>query len=106
MGTVVLLIRVRRIRNALLLTTLLVTALLAAAPALAGERTVVLSIPTMDCDTCPLTIRVALLKVAGVSRARVSYKEREARVTYDEAQTSVDALRAATRDVGYPALVK
>lgn len=102
----VLLTRLRTVPNALLVNALMVSALLAAAQAPAGERTVVLSIPTMDCDTCPLTIRVALLKVGGVSRARVSYKEREARVTYDDSRASVDTLRAAARDVGYPALVK
>jgi periplasmic mercuric ion binding protein len=85
---------------------LLIAALLAPSALLASERTVVLNIPTMDCDTCPVTIRIALLKVDGVSVARVSYKQREARVSYDDSRTSVDALRAATRDVGYPALVK
>lgn len=73
---------------------------------IAAERTVVLSIPTMDCATCPVTIRIALLKTQGVSAAKVSYKHREARVTFDDALTTVDALRAATRDVGYPAILK
>jgi periplasmic mercuric ion binding protein len=73
--------------------------------AVAAERRVVLSIPTMDCATCPITIRLALLKVSGVSSAVVSYRQREARVTFDDALTDITALRAATRDVGYPALV-
>ncbi len=90
----------------LLRLSLLIAAFLTPLPLFASERTVVLNIPTMDCDTCPVTIRVALLKVDGVSIARVSYRQREARVTYDDTRTSVDALRAATRDVGYPALVK
>lgn len=37
----------------------------------AAEQTVVLDIPTMDCATCPIIIRTALMKVAGVSGARV-----------------------------------
>jgi mercuric ion binding protein len=48
----------------------------------------------------------ALLKIAGVKAAKVSYRERLARVTFDDALTDVDALRAATRDVGYPAILK
>jgi len=64
--------------------------------------TVVLTIPTMDCATCPITIRLALLHIKGVSKAKVSYDKREARVTYDDTQTTLDALKKATSDVGYP----
>ena len=64
--------------------------------------TVVLAIPTMDCATCPITIRLALLHIKGVSKAKVSYEKREARVTYDDAQTTLGALTKATADVGYP----
>jgi mercuric ion binding protein len=86
--------------------TCIAVLLLAPLAAVAAERSVVLRIPTMDCATCPITIRLALLKVKGVSGAVVKYKQREARVTYDDQQTSVEALRAATRYVGYPALVE
>ena len=71
----------------------------------AANRTVVLTIPTMDCATCPITIRIALLRVAGVSRAKVSYDRREARVTYDDSKTDVAALTKATKDVGYPSFL-
>lgn len=64
--------------------------------------TVVLTIPTMDCATCPITIRLALLHIKGVSKVKVSYDRREARVTYDDAQTTLGALTQATTDVGYP----
>jgi mercuric ion binding protein len=70
-----------------------------------ANRTVVLTIPTMDCATCPITIRIALLRVAGVSRAKVSYDRREARVTYDDSKTDVAALTEATKDVGYPSFL-
>jgi periplasmic mercuric ion binding protein len=71
----------------------------------AAEQTVVLNIPTMDCATCPLTIKTALLKVKGVSRADVSYERREARVTFDDAVATIAALKKATSDAGYPALL-
>jgi mercuric ion binding protein len=64
--------------------------------------TVILTIPTMDCATCPITIRLALLHVKGVAKAHVSYEKREARVTYDDSQTTLEALTQATADVGYP----
>lgn len=73
--------------------------------ATAAERTVVLNIPTMDCATCPLTIKTALLKVKGVTRADVSYERREARVTFDDAVATLAALKQATSDAGYPALL-
>ena len=76
--------------------------LVAAGPALAAPQQVTLSVPTMDCDTCPITIRVALLKVPGVSKAVVSYARRNAKVTFDDAKTSVAALTKATEAAGYP----
>jgi mercuric ion binding protein len=74
--------------------------------ALAKTQKVALNIPTMDCATCPLTIKAALVKVAGVSSAKVSYEKREAVVVFDDAKTNVDALKKATADAGYPAMVK
>lgn len=71
----------------------------------AAEQTIVLNIPTMDCATCPLTIKMALLKVKGVSDAEVSYERREARVTFDDSIATIAALKKATSDAGYPALL-
>ena len=73
--------------------------------AAAANRTVLLTIPTMDCATCPITIRMALMRVVGVSKAKVSYDRREARVTFDDSKTDVAALTAATQDVGYPSFL-
>ncbi len=82
---------------------LLVAALVVvAAPAFAASRQVTLTVPTMDCATCPVTIKVALMKVPGVSKAVVSYKHRTALVTFDDAKTDVAALTKATDGVGYP----
>lgn len=85
------------------LRTITATLLLACACAAnAAPRKVVLTIPTMDCDTCPITIRIALMKVPGVKSAIVSYKKRTAVVTFDDAATTVAALTRATEDAGYP----
>jgi periplasmic mercuric ion binding protein len=81
---------------------LLLCAALAGAPAFAATRQVTLTVPTMDCATCPVTIRVALMKVPGVTRANVSYAHRNARVTFDDAKTDVAALTKATESAGYP----
>ena len=79
--------------------------LVAAGAASAATQQVTLTVPTMDCATCPVTIKVALLKVPGVSRAVVSYARRNAKVTFDDARTSVAALTRATDAAGYPSFV-
>jgi len=76
--------------------------LLASVPALAAVQQVTLTLPTMDCATCPVTIRVALMKVPGVKKAVVSYARRTAKVTFDDEKTTVQALTQATDAAGYP----
>lgn len=78
----------------------------AASVAHAGERKVELTVPSMDCDTCPITIRVALMKVPGVKKAVVSYAKRNAVVTFDDKQATVAALTKATEEAGYPSFAK
>jgi mercuric ion binding protein len=72
----------------------------------AAPRTVTLSVPGMTCAACPITIKKALLKVAGVQKVEVSYEKLEAIVTYDDAKTNVDALTNATKRAGYPSSEK
>ena len=59
----------------------------------------------MDCATCPITIKAALLKVPGVTRAVVSYPRRSAKISFDDAKTDVAALTRATDQAGYPSFV-
>lgn len=85
----------------------LVAALLCASPlALAKPQTVALNIPTMDCATCPITIKASLVKVPGVSKVKVSYDRREAVIVYDDSKATVADLKKATEDVGYPSMLK
>jgi mercuric ion binding protein len=85
----------------------LVAALLCAPGlALAVPQTVALNIPTMDCATCPITIKAALNKVPGVSKVKVSYARREAVIVYDDARASLADLKKATADAGYPSMLK
>lgn len=82
----------------------LATAALSAliAPAWAIPTTVTLSVPTMDCPVCPITIKKALTKVPGVSQAEIDFGKRVATVTFESSKTNVDALVKATTDAGYP----
>ena len=69
---------------------------------LAEQITVVLSVPDMNCSACPITVRKALQKVAGVGKVKATLEPPEAIVTFDDAKTGVEKLREATRQAGYP----
>ncbi|WP_136415953.1 mercury resistance system periplasmic binding protein MerP [Herbaspirillum sp. ST 5-3] len=71
-------------------------------PLWAAPQTVTLSVPDMNCATCPITIKKALTRVPGVSKTEVSLDKREATVTFDDTKTNVEALKRATTDAGYP----
>ena len=77
-------------------------AIVLTAPAWAASQTVTLSVPTMNCPVCPITVKKALTKVPGVSQVEVRLENRLAIVTYDDARTSVEALTRATKNAGYP----
>jgi mercuric ion binding protein len=74
--------------------------------AMAEVKTVTLSVPTMNCELCPATVKKAISKVPGVSNIAASYEKKEAVVTYDDSKTSVEALTKATANAGYPSTVK
>jgi periplasmic mercuric ion binding protein len=76
-----------------------------AAPAWSAPRTVTLSLPTMDCAVCPITVKKALSKVDGVNRAEVNFSTRQAVVSFDDSKTSAQALADATKAAGYPSTV-
>lgn len=85
---------------------LLVVVLCAAIPGLAASNTVTLTIPSMSCPVCPITVKKALQSVPGVSRVDVNFSKKEAVVVYDDAKVSVTALTKATANAGYPSMPK
>jgi mercuric ion binding protein len=87
----------------LLITTLL---LINSTAAFAKDVTVTLEIPTMDCVTCPITLEKVLKRVKGVKQVEVTFENKLAVVTFDDEVTNPDALTKATKNVGYPSLVK
>jgi mercuric ion binding protein len=88
------------------LVTALTLALAFGASAWAATKTVTLSVPGMTCSACPITVKKALKKVDGVVKTEVSFENKEATVTYDDAKTSVNALLDATKNAGFPSAVK
>ena len=81
----------------------LMTPLVWGGAALAGERTITLAVDKMYCGACPLTVESAIKGVPGVNSVKVSYENKSAVVVFDDAQTTVDAIAAASTNAGYPA---
>lgn len=82
--------------------TLAVASLLAVTTAIAAERTVTLAVDGMTCASCTYIVKQSLSRVAGVEQVEVSFADKKAVVTFDDAKTDVAALTGATARVGFP----
>ena len=65
-------------------------------------QTVTLEVKNMTCAVCPITLKKALEKVPGVTSAIIIFDKKQAQVTFDDGVASVDKLREATANAGYP----
>ena len=90
----------------LVFTMSLGLSLLSVPAAFAAERTVTLAVQNMYCSACPLTVKSSLQAVPGVAQVVVSYADKTAVVTFDDARTAVPALITATTNAGYPSALK
>ena len=89
-----------------LIPTLFGLSLLVSSAAFAGEKTVTLAVQNMYCSACPITVKSSLEAVPGVAKVVVSYQEKTAVVTFDDAKTALPALISATTNAGYPSALK
>jgi periplasmic mercuric ion binding protein len=80
--------------------------LLASNAAFAADKTVTLAVQNMYCAACPHTVRASLQSVPGVKAVSVSFENKTAVVTFDDAKTNVKALTTATTNAGYPSAPK
>lgn len=60
-----------------------------------------LKIDGMSCDHCKGAVTKALQGIKGVQNVEVNLKAGKATVTFDSAQASEQALKAAVEDAGY-----
>ena len=72
----------------------------------AASRTVALEVSGMTCVTCPITVKKALSRVDGVESVDVSFKDKQATVTFDDTKTTVETLTQATASAGFPSTVR
>jgi mercuric ion binding protein len=92
--------------NKLVISTAFALGMFASSAALAAEKTVTLAVKNMYCAACPHTVKASLEAVPGVTKVAVSYEDKTAIVTFDDAKTGVNALTAATTNAGYPSVPK
>jgi len=71
-------------------------------PAWASPKTVTLNVSGMTCAACPITVKKALEKVAGVSKIDVQYEKKQVVVTFDDTKDQHGCAREATTNAGYP----
>ena len=83
------------------------TALGMTTPVMAQAETVtettVLTVENMTCELCPLTVKTAMERVPGVFSVVVDFDAKTATVTFDPAAVTIEAIAAASANVGYPA---
>jgi mercuric ion binding protein len=84
----------------------LISALLASSAAVAAPRTVTLAVEGMTCVSCPYQVEAALKTVDGVTGIDVSFAEKTAVVSFDDAVTGIAALTRATADAGFPSRLR
>ncbi|MCA6120188.1 mercury resistance system periplasmic binding protein MerP [Bradyrhizobium sp. WSM 1738] len=92
--------------NKLMISTAFALGLFASSAALAAEKTITLAVQNMYCAACPHTVKASLEAVPGVTKVAVSYKDKTAIVTFDDAKTGVDALTTASTNAVYPSAPK
>lgn len=78
---------------------LLVAALLLSIVSVQAAQQVEMEIEGMTCALCPLAIKKSLAKVPGVREVDVSYEEKKARLTVEDAVTD-QALEEAVKKAG------
>lgn len=65
-------------------------------------KSVTLDVQNMTCDLCPVTIKKALEKTPGVTKAQIDFDKKTAFVSYDADKVSVAKLVSATTNTGFP----
>jgi mercuric ion binding protein len=89
--------------NKFLSTLALISSVMVAPAAFAGERIVTFAVDNMTCASCPFMVKSSMAAVPGVAKVAVSFQAKTATVTFDDAKTNPDAIAGASMNAGYPA---
>ncbi|MFN3960658.1 MAG: heavy-metal-associated domain-containing protein [Parvularculaceae bacterium] len=74
-----------------------------AAASSSEERIQTFAIKNMTCAACPITVKKAMRGVDGVRSVDVDFAAKTAKVVYDPAITTPEAIAEASANAGYPA---
>lgn len=78
---------------------------ISAAPT-AALQTRTFAISNMTCPTCPITVKTAMSRVAGVKQVKIDFDAKTAKVTFDASMTTPIKIAAAATGVGFPGLLR
>jgi mercuric ion binding protein len=92
--------------NKLACSTAMAFGLLISPTTFAAEKTITLAVSNMICADCPYIVKKSLERVPGVTRVAVSFKDKTAVVTFDDARVDAKSLTEATTNAGYPSAPK
>lgn len=81
------------------------SAMLFTTASVAADKTIKLSIPDMNCASCPYMVRQAISRVDGIKTVEATMEDRSATVTFDDAVTNVSEIQQATAEIGYPSTI-
>lgn len=81
--------------------------MIAPTTAVAAEaQTLIFAIENMTCALCPITVKTAMEKVAGVQSVIIDFDAKTATVAFDPTVTDAATIANASTNAGYPAQVK
>lgn len=84
-----------------------VAALLLSGSAIAATPVALtLDVQNMTCATCPITVKMALKQVPGVSDVKIDFEKKTATVQVDLDKANASILTKATTDAGFPSTVR
>ena len=87
--------------------TLIIAAFLLSGNAFAGTpKTVTLDVKNMTCELCPVTVKKALEKTPGVTKAQIDFAKKTVVVNFDGDVVNVAKLTDATTNAGYPSTAR
>lgn len=72
----------------------------------ATPKTVTLDVKNMTCELCPVTVKKALEKTPGVTKAQIDFASKTAVVNFDADVVNLTRLTDATTNAGYPSMLR
>jgi mercuric ion binding protein len=88
---------------ALILIILTVVSVSSKAAPIMENKTIEISLPTIQCGICVKNIEKALNRVEGVLNTKVNLENKKAIVTYDDSKTTIKKIEKAITKAGYDA---